>query len=84
MPKDLIRSAIFGIDALKITSIGTGGRSICLINIESRKDLLSIVKVLLKNNIEFVVIGSGTNILQNSKKLSIKKLLYRLSSKKKE
>ncbi len=65
MPKDLIRSAIFGIDASKITSIGTGGRSICLINIESRKDLLSIVKVLLKNNIEFVVIGSGTNILFN-------------------
>jgi len=65
IPGDLIKSAIFGIDVSKITSIGTGGKSICLINIKSRKDLLEIVEVLLKNNIEFVVIGSGTNILFN-------------------
>jgi UDP-N-acetylmuramate dehydrogenase len=65
IPEDLAGSAVFGINTSEITSIKTGGRVICLINIESRKNLLRMVKVLLKNDIRFTVIGSGTNILFN-------------------
>ena len=46
-----------------LTSIGTGGKCLCFIRIRSRSKLTELVGSFIKKGIEFIVIGSGTNIL---------------------
>lgn len=41
----------------------TGGSCLALLNIKSKDELKNIIKLLNKNNIEWMVIGKGSNIL---------------------
>ena len=47
----------------KYTSFKTGGNASFLIKLDDVKDIINILKIIKENNIPFVVIGNGSNIL---------------------
>ena len=50
-----------------LTSFKIGGKIKCLIEISSINSLLQVMEILTKNNIEYFILGFGTNILASNK-----------------
>ncbi len=59
----LLESTEFYKELAGLTSIGTGGKCLCFVRINSRSKLTKLVGEFIKKGIEFIVIGGGTNIL---------------------
>jgi len=54
---------VFDVDTSELTSIKAGGRALCYFTADKMKDLKKMIGACTKNQIEFMVIGDGTNIL---------------------
>ncbi len=51
----------------KLTTFKIGGNADLLLNIDNVQQLIEIIKILKKENIEFFLIGNGSNILASDK-----------------
>ena len=54
----------------KHTSYGIGGKVMAYITPHDVKDLITIIKIINKNNLKFYFVGSGSNLLVNDKKIN--------------
>ena len=54
----------------KHTSYGIGGKVMAYITPHNVKDLITIIKIINKNNLKFYFVGSGSNLLVNDKKIN--------------
>ena len=48
-------------DVSRLNSLGTGGKAAALITADSIEGLVSILEILDSNNMDYVILGSGTN-----------------------
>jgi len=62
---------IFDVDTSELTSIKTGGRALCYFVADKIRDLKKMIETCMKNQIEFMVIGDGTNILFSDKYIDL-------------
>ena len=62
---------IFDVDTSELTSIKTGGRALCYFTADKMKDLKKMIETCMKNQIKFMVIGDGTNILFSDKYINL-------------
>jgi UDP-N-acetylmuramate dehydrogenase len=62
---------IFDMNTAELTSVKTGGKVLCYLVADTMKDLKKIVKICSDNQIDFMMIGDGTNILFNDKHLDL-------------
>jgi len=69
--KDFRNNIVLNYSLSNLTSIGTGGKCLYFFKAENRKFLQNIITKLKENSIEFIVIGSGTNMLFNDGFLNI-------------
>lgn len=58
-----LKKVVFDCDTSKLCSIGAGGRSAALIIVEDTEKLLSLIEVLEKSNIKYLILGGGTNVV---------------------
>ena len=64
--KDTVMNNImFDVNTSRLTSIKTGGKALCYFKADKVDDLRKMVEFCLKNQVKFIVIGDGTNILFN-------------------
>jgi len=62
---------IFDADTSELTSIKAGGRVLCYFVADKMRDLKKMIKTCIKNQIDLMVIGDGTNILFNDKYIDL-------------
>jgi UDP-N-acetylmuramate dehydrogenase len=66
-PAGLLKNAVFYQDLSEITTIRSGGKCLCFLRIKTRKDLLCCLKSIIGKNIDYLIIGDGSNILFGEK-----------------
>ena len=59
----VLNNIMFDVNTSKLISIKTGGKALCYFVADKIDDLKKMVECCLKNQIKFMVIGDGTNIL---------------------
>jgi UDP-N-acetylmuramate dehydrogenase len=62
---------IFDMSTAELTSIKTGGKVLCYFTADTIEDLKKIIKTCTENQIDFMIIGDGTNILFNDGHLDL-------------
>ncbi len=63
---------IFDVDTSELTSIKAGGgRALCYFVADKMRDLKKMIKTCIKNQIDLMVIGDGTNILFSDKYIDL-------------
>ena len=62
---------IFDMNTAELTSVKTGGKVLCYLIADTMEDLKKIVRICSDNQINFMVIGDGTNILFNDRHLDM-------------
>lgn len=62
---------IFDVETSELTSIKVGGRALCYFVADKMRDLKKMIVTCMKNQIEFMVIGDGTNILFSDKYIDL-------------
>lgn len=62
---------IFDVDISELTSIKVGGKALCYFVADEIKDLKKMISTCIKNQIEFMIVGEGTNILFNDKYIDL-------------
>jgi len=50
-------------DTSRLSSMGTGGKAAAVITADSRHELISLLDLLDSNNIDYIILGSGTNTI---------------------
>lgn len=66
-----LNNIVFDISTAELTSVETGGKVLCYFVADTMKDLKKIVEVCTDNQIDFMIIGDGTNILFSDKYLNL-------------
>ena len=61
----LLDNIVFDSDISVLTSMKTGGKALCFFKADRMKDLKNIIDACIKNQIKFIVVGDGTNIIFN-------------------
>ncbi|MFA5015100.1 MAG: UDP-N-acetylmuramate dehydrogenase [Actinomycetota bacterium] len=61
----LLDNIVFDADISLLTSIKTGGKALCCFTADRMEDLKKIIDTCIKNQIKFIVVGDGTNIIFN-------------------
>ncbi|MBE3093313.1 MAG: UDP-N-acetylmuramate dehydrogenase [Chloroflexi bacterium] len=62
---------IFDVETSELTSIKAGGMALCYFIADKMSDLKKMIETCMKNQIEFMVIGDGTNILFSDKYIDL-------------
>lgn len=62
---------IFDVDTSELTSIKASGMVLCYFVADKMRDLKKMIKTCIKNQIDLMVIGDGTNILFNDKYIDL-------------
>jgi UDP-N-acetylmuramate dehydrogenase len=62
---------IFDVETSELTSIKAGGTALCYFIADKMSDLKKMIETCMKNQIEFMVIGDGTNILFSDKYIDL-------------
>jgi len=59
----IYEDALFYKDLFELTTIGTGGKCLCYININNKSLLVRFLKEAIRRKIKFFIIGDGSNII---------------------